>query len=208
MARAANQIKTSRPVKNLTPLKIYLLGYNVVSALLWANLLYITISFLLSSHKPSSDSTSYLARIASQSAFARRVLSYMPPPLSHLGGSYNYKNLGYLTKWTQTLAVLEVVHAALGWVRSPVLTTASQVASRVYTVWGVVEAVPKVCPSLAIANVDPLKPPLYNYVARLVSHRSHTIYLLRHLITWAQNPSAGLVEIYHFPPSLSPRRRL
>lgn len=64
--------------------------------------------------------------------------------MNHLKGSYDYHNLGWWTKWTQTLAVLEVVHAALGWVRSPVGTVASQVASRLWTVWGVVEAAPEI----------------------------------------------------------------
>jgi very-long-chain (3R)-3-hydroxyacyl-CoA dehydratase len=144
-ARAEGQ---TRSKSTLSPLKIYLLGYNVVSALLWANLLYITISFLLTGRPGSPTSTSYWTRMVHSSPLARRLLSSLPPPLGtvshYLSGSYNYKNLGWLTKWTQTLAVLEVVHAALGWVRSPILTTASQVASRVYTVWGVVEAVPKV----------------------------------------------------------------
>ncbi|KAG2178852.1 hypothetical protein INT43_001698 [Umbelopsis isabellina] len=37
----------------------------------------------------------------------------------------------------QTAAALEIVHAALGWVRSPISTTFTQVLSRVFLVWGV-----------------------------------------------------------------------
>eukprot|EP00951_Prasinocladus_malaysianus_P037525 scaffold403922_cov50-Prasinocladus_malaysianus.AAC.1 len=45
-------------------------------------------------------------------------------------------------KIVQTAALLEVVHSAVGLVRSPVLITAMQVASRIWILWGVVVAVP------------------------------------------------------------------
>jgi very-long-chain (3R)-3-hydroxyacyl-CoA dehydratase len=148
------------------------LAYNVVSAALWANLLYITISFLLTSRPGSIKATSYWARLIASSPLAS-VFSSLPSPVAagshYLSGSYNYKNLGWLTKWTQTLAVLEVVHAGLGWVRSPVLTTASQVASRVYTVWGVVEAVPKVSPPWTLL-IDSIKSTIHNNATRLVTY--------------------------------------
>ena len=43
------------------------------------------------------------------------------------------------------LAVLEVLHALLGWVRSPLATTLIQVSSRLYLVWGVTHMFPQVC---------------------------------------------------------------
>lgn len=52
--------------------------------------------------------------------------------------------LGTWVKVTQTLAVLDVVHAALGLVKSNVGTAASQVFSRLWAVWAVVEMVPEV----------------------------------------------------------------
>lgn len=42
------------------------------------------------------------------------------------------------TRWIQSLAILEVVHASVGLVRAAPLTTAMQVASRLLLVWGVV----------------------------------------------------------------------
>ncbi|GAB4816673.1 hypothetical protein N2152v2_003719 [Parachlorella kessleri] len=45
-------------------------------------------------------------------------------------------------KWAQTAAVLEVVHSALGIVRSPVAITATQVASRLWILWGIIHLVP------------------------------------------------------------------
>ncbi|KAK3648996.1 hypothetical protein LTR56_007128 [Elasticomyces elasticus] len=49
-----------------------------------------------------------------------------------------HDGVGEFTKWTQTLAALEIVHAAIGLVRAPLMTTAMQVASRFLLVWGVV----------------------------------------------------------------------
>ena len=45
--------------------------------------------------------------------------------------------LGEWTKWTQTLAVLEVLHVALGLLHSSLFTTVIQIASRLLLVWGV-----------------------------------------------------------------------
>lgn len=125
---------------SLSPLKLYLLAYNILSALLWGHLLFLTLSFLVTSHNPSS----LLGRLTKSFSSVSHSCSAWHDFVNHLKGSYDYHNLGWWTKWTQTLAVLEVVHAALGWVRSPVGTVASQVASRLWTVWGVVEAAPEI----------------------------------------------------------------
>ena len=64
----------------------------------------------------------------------------MPAPaadfIERLKGGHEYRNLGQWVSWTQTLALLEIVHAGLGWVRSSPVVTGSQVASRLWTVWG------------------------------------------------------------------------
>ncbi|WVR08308.1 hypothetical protein IAU60_005361 [Kwoniella sp. DSM 27419] len=141
VARKGKEVKAG-----FTPLKLYLLAYNVASALLWGHLLYITVSFLITPRTVASspDTSSFFSRLfpsAASSSTTHKVLTQLN---EHLKGSYGYKNLGWWTKYTQSLAVLEVVHAALGWVRSPLGTVMAQVASRVYTVWGVAEAVPEV----------------------------------------------------------------
>ncbi|TKA29194.1 hypothetical protein B0A50_03704 [Salinomyces thailandicus] len=53
-----------------------------------------------------------------------------------------YQGTGQWTKWTQTVAALEVVHAAIGLVRAPILTTLMQVASRFLLVWIIVPSFP------------------------------------------------------------------
>ena len=44
---------------------------------------------------------------------------------------------------TQSFAVVEVLHAAAGLVRSPIFTAAQQVASRLFIVWGILWLVPE-----------------------------------------------------------------
>lgn len=58
-----------------------------------------------------------------------------------------YIAVGPETAIIQTVATLEVLHAALGWVRSPITTTAMQVSSRLFLVWGVTELSEVVCSS-------------------------------------------------------------
>ncbi|KAL8835631.1 MAG: hypothetical protein Q9170_003248 [Blastenia crenularia] len=53
-----------------------------------------------------------------------------------------YGGAGDFVKWTQTVAILEMIHSAFGLVRSPLLTTSMQIASRLLLVWGVVDQFP------------------------------------------------------------------
>ena len=127
---------------NLTPVKIYLVAYNLLSTLAWLNILYLTLTAVFSSSaQPASTKAKSWAGLFSQSS---GLPSFAATALERLSNNYDYENLGWWTKWTQTAAVLEIVHSALGLVRSPVGTTAAQVASRLWTVWGVVEIAPSV----------------------------------------------------------------
>ena len=58
--------------------------------------------------------------------------------------------VGSIVRVVQTGALLEVLHVLLGFVRSPLATTAMQVASRIYMVWGITE-------SFSAASDDVLK---------------------------------------------------
>lgn len=66
-----------------------------------------------------------------------RVPAALQPALRR--ATTGYGAVGVVTAAVQTCALLEVLHSALGWVRSPVATTAAQVASRLFLVWGVTE---------------------------------------------------------------------
>jgi hypothetical protein len=66
--------------------------------------------------------------------------SYASPIFSHTALTLGKGlALGPFVTWTQSLAVLEVLHAATGIVKSSVAASVMQVASRVWMVWGVVE---------------------------------------------------------------------
>jgi very-long-chain (3R)-3-hydroxyacyl-CoA dehydratase len=120
-----------------------LLGYNLVSAALWGYLLFLVISFVATPRPEAPGSSTIFTRWLGLGS-SGLIPAPVAQTIEHLKGSYDYRSLGWWTKWVQTMAVLEVVHSALGWVRSPTFTTAAQVASRVWTVWGVVEAAPEV----------------------------------------------------------------
>ncbi|KAL2429613.1 hypothetical protein ABEF95_008224 [Exophiala dermatitidis] len=67
------------------------------------------------------------------------------PTLTALGKLENLlPALFPLLKWTQTLALLEVLHSVLGLVRASPVTTAMQVASRILLVWVVLEMYPQI----------------------------------------------------------------
>lgn len=59
------------------------------------------------------------------------------------GGENIFQAVGTPLKVVQTAAVLEVVHSLTGVVRSPVFTTAIQVVSRIWALWGIVSLVPE-----------------------------------------------------------------
>lgn len=156
-------------VLSITPMKAYLLAYNVISTALWLQILLLTISYILTPHdSPTIGTTNSKSLIAPFLRYfnlgtgidtsSNSVLTRTHTPkiviqaMDHLRGSYHFMGLGTWVKVTQTLAVLDVVHAALGLVKSNVGTAASQVFSRLWAVWGVVEMVPEVCPSLALRH--------------------------------------------------------
>ncbi|KAL7424826.1 hypothetical protein Q5752_000510 [Cryptotrichosporon argae] len=129
-----------RPTK-LTPIKAYLFAYNVVSCLAWAHIFYLTLSSVLSPRPHAAPS--FLSSLFGSSSPTGTSSSLVSAAVDRLRGAYVHKHLGWWIKYTQSAAVLEVVHAALGWVRSPLGTTGAQVFSRLYAVWGVVEPVPE-----------------------------------------------------------------
>jgi hypothetical protein len=111
--------------------------------------------------------------------------------------------LGNWVKVTQTLAVLDVVHAALGLVKSNVGTAASQVFSRLWAVWAVVEMVPEVrllpCSPLSTGDMGEnelildSRPPLVHYHdSCLEYHRDHPIWVLRMCSPWRRYPTPHL----------------
>jgi len=114
--------------------KAYLVLYNLASTAGWASVLYLAVQHL-------SAPSSTIERLST------RVPAIIPPSVAPLyeRATTTYAALGEHTKWVQTGAALEVLHSLLGFVRSPVQTTAMQVASRLYLVWGIADRFTEVC---------------------------------------------------------------
>lgn len=125
------------------PVRVYLLLYNLASASAWAYLLYLNLAFILRPSAPSA-APNVLSKLFGAASAPVPLPASVHAGLKHLQGFYDYQSAGWWTKVVQSCAVLEVVNAAVGWVRSPVGTVAAQVASRLWTVWGVVEREPSV----------------------------------------------------------------
>jgi len=131
------------------------------------------VLFTTLQHLSGLTAYSRLTSPSSASSTASRILSYLPfikksVPLStqfqsrlpaalvplYTRASTVWGAVGPQTTWIQTVAVLEVVHALLGWVKSPIRTTAAQVASRIYAVWIVLEC-------FEVARLNPLVATMY-----------------------------------------------
>ncbi|SMQ47505.1 unnamed protein product [Zymoseptoria tritici ST99CH_3D7] len=96
-----------------------------------------------SAKKSSPAKTGYLILYNALSAVLWAVvLTRTLQTTATKGYKSTYLEVGEWTKWTQTLAGLEVLHAATGLVRAPLLTTLMQVASRYLLVWLIVEPFP------------------------------------------------------------------
>ncbi|RDH34536.1 tyrosine phosphatase-like protein [Aspergillus welwitschiae] len=54
-----------------------------------------------------------------------------------------YATLEPWTRWTQTIAILEILHASLGLTRSPIFTTFTQIFARSVQVWAINYAYPE-----------------------------------------------------------------
>ena len=135
------------------PVKNYLIAYNALSALAWSYVLLTTLA-----HLSGLTAYSKISAPTSASSTASKFLSYLPfiKKSMPLGSQFQSKlpsglvplytrtttvwgAVGPQTTWIQTVAIMEIVHVLLGWVRSPLQTTAMQVASRFYAVWVVLE---------------------------------------------------------------------
>ncbi|KIV93286.1 hypothetical protein PV10_04512 [Exophiala mesophila] len=84
-----------------------------------------------------------------------RALVLIPVLASHGKLHSIFDALFTFLKWTQTIALLEIVHAALGLVRASPITTAMQVSSRILVVWIVLQLFPQI-----VATTTPLGKPV------------------------------------------------
>ncbi len=126
-------------------IKAYLVTYNLLSATAWFFILYCTISHLCLLHSPSQHLSLLAGLKATPSPFLW-IPSFIPANLVPLyqRACTTYHAVGPTTASVQTAAVLEILHVLFGFVRSPLSTTAIQVASRLFSVWAIAACFPSV----------------------------------------------------------------
>lgn len=104
---------------------MYLIAFNIVSAVGWAVVLALTIAGVVV-NDPTNNHT---AANALSTTLASALARFVPAT--------------YAQSWSvlapvQSLAALEVLHVLLGLVRSPLPTTFMQVSSRLILIWAIV----------------------------------------------------------------------
>ena len=113
---------------SLGPKDIYLILYNALCCLGWAYVLALGIPSLVIS--VSNSDTSCLQSFLESLKNAGRGL-YLATPATAGWSDESSPSLATVLTIVQSAALLEIVHAAVGLVRSPVFVTAMQVGSRI-----------------------------------------------------------------------------
>ncbi|CAO1630373.1 unnamed protein product [Sympodiomycopsis kandeliae] len=135
----------SPPKEQPFAIKAYLIAFNLVSFFGWVLILSTLLKHIAAGpqtpSKPIELSAKLLARFRPLRVFLTSTYPNVPEPIGEAlrRSSQLLMHVGPLVAAVQSLAILEVVHSAFGWVRSPVPTTAIQVASRLFMVWAVSE---------------------------------------------------------------------
>lgn len=146
--KAPAAAKPGKPAKRGPPaaIRYYLVAFNFVSFFGWVIVLSTLVKHLAMGPQPFSPPVKFAADLLARFRLVKIgiVKSYshlFPEPIAALleRASNSHTFVGSVVALVQSLAILEVVHAAIGWVRSPVATTAIQVASRLFMVWAVSE---------------------------------------------------------------------
>ena len=139
-------------------MQFYLYVYNAISAIAWSYVLIATLIHLfnLPIPLPYLSAPVRFRRFPKASRLAS-LAATLPTPLVLIlqRATTTYARIGKQTAIVQSLAILEVIHAILGWVSSSTITTVVQVASRYMLVWGIAPLYPAVCSNgfyLSIVN--------------------------------------------------------
>jgi very-long-chain (3R)-3-hydroxyacyl-CoA dehydratase len=128
----------------------YLITYNILSTIGWT---YILISTLIhvfnldgsasatNATTPKTASSTISSFLSSLGLVTGSIKNQLPTWLQpvYLRSTSTFARIGTHTAFVQTCALLEVIHALIGWVRSPLQTTVMQVASRLFLIWGITE---------------------------------------------------------------------
>lgn len=125
MAAATKAQATAPP--SLGAKDIYLIIYNAICCLGWAYVLALGIPSLVTS---ISSSTANGSSLLDALKYAGSTM-YFASPSTAGWSDESSPSLAFVLTIVQSAAILEIVHAALGLVRSPVFVTTMQVGSRI-----------------------------------------------------------------------------
>ncbi|KAK4053589.1 hypothetical protein OIO90_003828 [Microbotryomycetes sp. JL221] len=135
---ALQQAKRTSSSKGLSPVKLYLILYNAVNALLWLSVFVLLVAHLV--HGQAANTV-----VGRFKLIVDKLVKDVTNSTKHKAAyehdklvgrlSTAYDSVGDIVKAVQTLALLEIVHSALGLVRSGLLTTLMQLSSRIFVVW-------------------------------------------------------------------------
>ena len=107
--------------------QLYLIAYNALCCLGWAYVLALGIPSAIASVTSSLDGGSSLL----DAVKAAGANVYFATPSTAGWSDESSPSLAFVLKVVQSAALLEVLHSALGLVRSPVFVTTMQVGSRI-----------------------------------------------------------------------------
>lgn len=214
----------------------YLILYNTLSCLGWGYVLVMTCLHLANaplpkilspiSEVPSPVSlqalAQYICELVGGLVNGTKILlvpptdtlitAMIPPQLSdiYIRMTTTYGVVGPAVAIVQTAAALEIFHALSGLVKSPLLTAAIQVYSRLFLVWAITGGHEQVRWQLLALNVHSSahssvtsQCALLHYDSRLVHHRSDPLCVLRTFACSREGSRFfGLPEIHHLLRSL------
>ncbi|KAM6493983.1 PTPLA domain containing protein [Amanita muscaria] len=156
-------------------LKAYLIAYNLLSALGWSHILARTLHHLL--QRPQSPIS----------------------PTLRTQASTTYDTVGKEVMYVQTAAILEMIHALLAWVKSPLLVTGSQVITRLLFVWGIIgrfrnaQISPSYAHMILIWSMAELARYPF-YALSLLSFKPKLLTYLRYTLFYVLMPCGGVFE--------------
>ncbi|KAK0461346.1 PTPLA-domain-containing protein [Desarmillaria tabescens] len=205
---------TRKAAKQSALVKYYLVTYNVLSTLGWSWILVLTLVHLFNLDGKSAaiqpTTASAFSRILTSLPFvhAEKIYpSYVESRLPHFlqpvyrRATTTYWRVGAVTAFVQSCAILEVVHVLLGWVRSPLSTTAMQVASRLYAIWGVTEPFQRVCSNPLYTTMvfawSATEVVRYSfYASTLLGHEPKQLLYLRYTLFYVLYPLGASSEAF------------
>ncbi|KAI3405476.2 hypothetical protein KGF56_001723 [Candida oxycetoniae] len=127
-----------------------------------------------------------------------------------LGQPFVFLKTNNITTWIQTFAVVEIFNSLTGLVKSPVVTTVTQVFSRLLLVWGIHQYLPNspanthwcyitLCLSWSITEIIRY----FYYAQHLMGHVPHWLTWLRYTTFYVLYPTGVFSEVYSIILSLN-----